>query len=265
MWIDSHCHLNHPKMRDAGSVEEIVSRAKDAGVEGMLTICCEVAGEFEEVLGIAQRFDNVWCTVGTHPHESGKAEEKDISLEKLAGMARSDPKIIGIGETGLDYHYNYSEAADQQNSFRKHIRAALETNLPLIIHARSADEDIIRILKEEGKDADLTGVMHCFSSSPWLAEQALDLGFYISFSGILTFKKSQELRDIAANVPLDKVLLETDAPYLAPEPYRGRVNEPSLVGHTGHCLAEIYRISKESMATHSKNNFFTLFKKAKMS
>ncbi|MGQ0527495.1 MAG: TatD family hydrolase [Alphaproteobacteria bacterium] len=261
MWIDSHCHLNHEKLAALGSVDAIVDNARSAGVDGMLSICCRIESEFPHILSMVKKYEKVWCTIGTHPHEASRPDEKAVSVEKLVSLANSDPKIIGIGESGLDYYYNHSTREDQQASFRKHIRACVETDLPIVVHARDADEDIIRIIREEGRGK-LRGVMHCFSSGTKMAEEALELGFYISFSGILTFKQAQNLRDIAAKVPLDRVLVETDAPYLAPEPHRGKTNQPSFVVHTGRKLAEVYRISEEKMAADSKANFFRLFSRA---
>ncbi|MCB9989112.1 MAG: TatD family hydrolase [Rhodospirillales bacterium] len=262
MYIDSHCHLNFDRMDEIGGLEAVIDRAHKAGIEGMVTICCRVSDEFPEILKIAQEHDNIWCSIGTHPHEAGEEAEKAITLEKLIEIANSNPKIVGIGESGLDYYYDNSPREDQQDSFRKHIRACIETDLPLIVHARDADDDIIRIIREEGTGTKLKGLMHCFSSSRALGEAALDFGFYISFSGIVTFKKAQELKDFARDVPLDRILTETDAPFLAPEPHRGRVNEPALMVHTGRHLAELKNISEESLANHSKQNFFNLFDKA---
>ncbi len=262
MWIDSHCHLNHTNIKGAGAPSDLVSRAKDAGVDGMLTICCRIAEEMDELLSITQDNDNVWCTVGTHPHDASKDGEKALSKADIVKIANSYPKIVGIGESGLDYYYNYSTPEDQAASFRKHIQACIETRLPLVVHARDADEDIIRIIREEGEGTNLKGVMHCFSSGPKLAEDALEFGFYISFSGIVTFKKSTELQDIAKTVPLDRILVETDAPFLAPEPFRGKTNEPAYVQHTGRFVAALKEVSEEVIATHTKQNFFTLFDKA---
>ena len=264
MWIDSHCHLTHEKIAELGTPEELLKNAVEAGVGGMLTISCQIAGDFPDVLETARKFENVWCTIGTHPHDAGQEPEKAITQAKLVEMSVSDPKIVGIGETGLDYYYDNSPREDQQESFRKHIRACIETDLPMIVHARDADEDITRIVREEGDGTNLCGVMHCFSSGPKLAEDMLDFGFYLSFSGIVTFKKASELQEIARNTPLDRILVETDAPYLAPEPLRGKTNQPAYVTHTGAFLAELHQISKEKMANHSKNNFFSLFKKAKL-
>jgi TatD DNase family protein len=262
MFIDSHCHLNHKRLQPLGGADEVVARARAAGVDGMLTICCRIREEFEGILAIARRHDNVWCTVGTHPHDAGKPEEKAISLHDLIALATSDPKVVGIGESGLDYFYKQAEPDDQRANFRKHIQACIATGLPLVVHARDADNEIIQILKEEKQTSDLKGVMHCFSSSPAMGFKALELGFYISFSGIVTFANAQELREFAVSVPLDRILIETDAPYLAPEPYRGKVNEPGLVQHTCARLAELKQISQEKMASHSKENFFRLFDKA---
>lgn len=263
MWIDSHCHLTHEKM--ALSPEQLVNNAKASGVGGMLNISCQINGDFPDVLATAKKFDNVWCSVGTHPHDAGLETEKSVTLEKLVEIANSDSKIIGIGESGLDYYYDRSPRNEQQESFRKHIRACIETGLPLIVHTRDAEEDTIAIMREEAEGKELTGVMHCFSSGPGLAAQALDFGFYISFSGILTFNKADELRAIAKTVPLERLLVETDAPYLAPVPYRGKDNEPTYVVHTGKFLAELKGISENEMARITTENFFRLFKKAKLS
>lgn len=262
MWIDSHCHLNHSKFTDLGPPEQLVKNAHASGVEGMLTICCRISDEFPEVLSTAKKFDKVWCTIGTHPHDAGKSGEMAITQDQLVKMSLSDPKIVGIGETGLDYYYKNSTPEDQAVSFRKHIRACIEADMPMVVHARDADEDIERIIREENPNGKLTGVMHCFSSGRGLAEAALDFGFYISFSGIVTFDKADELRDIAKNVPLDRILVETDAPYLAPGPYRGKVNQPAYVIHTGKVLADLHQIPEAEMARRSKENFFKLFKRA---
>lgn len=262
MYIDSHCHLTHNRLLHLGGPEQVVENARKAGVEGMLNISCQIEGDFPAVLEVARRFDNVWCTVGTHPHDAGLPEEKAITLERLVEIARSDTNIVGIGESGLDYFYKHSPVEDQQESFRKHIRACIETGLPLVVHAREADEDIMRIIREEGAGTDLQGVMHCFSSGRRMGEEAVEFGFYISFSGIVTFGKSDELRAFARDVPLEKILIETDAPFLAPEPFRGKINEPALVVHTAKTLAQVKDISEEKIATYSKNNFFMLFDKA---
>ena len=263
MWIDSHCHLNHPKIAGLGDPARLVENARAQGVEGMLTISCRIADEFPSILAVAKQFDGVWCTIGTHPHDAGKPEEKKITQAELVRQALSDPKIVGIGETGLDYFYKNSTPEDQDISFRKHIRACIESDMPMVVHARDADEDIAHTIIEEGKGTNLSGVMHCFSSGRKLAEDALEFGFYISFSGIVTFKQAHELRDIAKIVPLDRILVETDAPYLAPEPHRGKTNQPAYVPHTGKVLADVHGITVEEIARHTKDNFFRLFKRAK--
>lgn len=263
MWIDSHCHLNHEKIREAGSVDDLVAKAHQAGIGGMVTICCRIADEFPDILKIAQNHENVWCSIGTHPHNAGEEEEQAISQTELIRQAKSDPNIIGIGESGLDYYYDNAPREDQKRSFRKHIRACIETGLPLIVHAREADDDVAAIIREEGANAALKGVMHCFSSGPALAEDMLDFGFYISFSGILTFKNAGQLREIAQKVPPERLLVETDAPYLAPEPHRGKVNAPVYVRETGKILAQLHGKTEEDMAKITTENFFRLFDKAK--
>lgn len=263
MWIDSHCHLNHTKIGEAGSPSDIIKRANDAGVEGMVTICCRIAEEMDELLTIANTHDNVWCSVGTHPHDAGVEAECKITQNDIVALCQKNDKIIGIGESGLDYFYNHSPRLAQEESFRKHIRAAKDTGLPLIIHTRDAEEDTMRILQDEGAcDGKTKVLMHCFSSNKWLAEASIDAGFYLSFSGMMTFKKNTELQDIARSVPLDRILIETDAPYLAPMPHRGKVNEPAFVVHTGQFIADLHNLTEQELAKHSKDNFFTLFDKA---
>lgn len=265
MWIDSHCHLNHDRVEAGDSPATITARAKAAEVDGMVNICCEVVAEFPTILSTAKSLENVWCTVGTHPHDSDVEAEKTVSVEQLVSIAQSDDKIVGIGESGLDYYYNYSPVDIQQAGFRKHIQACIQTGLPLVVHARDADEDIARIIREEGGGkAGLRGVMHCFSSGPSLCEAALEEGFYISFSGIVTFKNSTALQDIARTVPLDRVLVETDAPFLAPVPHRGKTNESAYVHHTGEFLADLYDVPVEEFARITTDNFFRLFNKAKL-
>ena len=265
MWIDSHCHLNHPRIQKTYTPEELVNNALENDVIGMLNISCQVKGDFPQVLETARKFKNVWCTVGTHPHNAGDSEEQKVTQEELVKLAKSDENIVGIGETGLDYYYNNAPKDVQKECFRKHIRTAIETNLPVVIHARDADEDIARILfDEEGAGTKLRGVMHCFSSSPELAYKALDFGFYISFSGIVTFKNAHDLQNLAKEVPLDRMLIETDAPFLAPDPYRGKINQPAYVLHVGAALAEINKVDEERIAKHSKENFFRLFSKASL-
>jgi TatD DNase family protein len=263
MWIDSHCHLNHPKIEEVGTPADIIARAKEAGVEGMLTICCRIREDLNDLLDITKANDNIWCSIGTHPHDSGIEQEKDILADEMIELANNYDKIIGVGEAGLDYYYDNSPREDQQAGFRKHIHVAKETGLPLIIHTRDAEEDTIRILREEGAcDGKTRVLMHCFSSNATLAKQSIDEGFYMSFSGMVTFKKATELQEIAKSVPLDRLLVETDAPYLAPVPYRGKTNEPAFVVHTGRFMADLFNLREQEMAQHTKDNFFRLFDKA---
>lgn len=262
MWIDSHCHLNHERF-DGANPLALADEAVKNGVDLMVTINCRITGEFPQILNIAQNHDRVKCTIGTHPHDAGNDAEQAITLDKLVELATSDPNIVGIGESGLDYYYDYAPRDAQQQSFRKHIRACIETGLPLVVHARDADEDIAAILREEGSGTALKGVMHCFSSGRNLAEAALDMGFYLSFSGIVTFRNATELQDIAKDVPEDKILVETDAPFLAPVPHRGKTNQPGFVQHTGEFLAQLRGISPVEFAGQTTNNFYRLFNKAR--
>lgn len=258
MWTDSHCHLNHARFEGADPAA-LIREAREEGVGGMVTICCRIRDEFPHILDLAGAYENLWCTVGTHPHDSGNEAEQAVSLEELVHLARSGPKVIGIGESGLDYYYDHSPRDAQVSSFRKHIRACIETGLPLVVHARDADNDIAAILKEEGDGTSLKGVMHCFSSSRKLAEDALALGFYISFSGIVTFKNANELQAIARDVPEDRILVETDAPFLAPAPHRGKTNRPAYVRHTGEFLAQLRGVEAVDFARRTTENFHALF------
>lgn len=263
-YIDSHCHLNSRNIEKIGDPDALVARANAAGVAGMVTICCRMSEEPPVLKAIADRNKNVWLTVGTHPHDASNAAEKVFTTDQIVEMARSHPKIVGIGECGLDYFYHHSTPEDQAEGFRRHIRACIETGLPIVVHARDADQDVIRILKEEGAGVkNLTGVMHCFSSSAWMAEEALAFGFYLSFSGIVTFKNADALRDIAKNTPKDKFLIETDAPYLAPEPFRKNTNEPALVVNTATVLGDLHNMTRDEIGTLTANNFFNLFTRAK--
>jgi TatD DNase family protein len=259
MLIDSHCHLDFPDF--APERDAVVQRARDAGVGLMLTICTHIS-RFGQVHDVAMAYDDVYCTLGIHPHQA----DEEFALCSEAELLRlaQRPKVVGIGETGLDYFYDKSPRDIQQESFRRHIRVCLETDLPIIVHTRDADEDTIRILREEGQGR-LRGLLHCFSSSRQLAEQALDIGFYISLSGILTFKKSEELRETAAIVPMDRLLVETDAPYLAPVPMRGKRNEPAFVAHTARHLAMVKGVDGPTMAEASTTNFLRLFNKVPQS
>ncbi len=254
--IDSHCHLDFPDFAD--DLPDIVARAVAAGVTRMVTICTKLKSA-PDIRAIAERFDEVFFAAATHPMSA--ASEPMASVEELLSIA-AHPKMIGIGETGLDYHYTSDSKVEQQQSLAIHIEAARQTGLPLIIHARDADEDMARILESEHRAGAFDCVMHCFSSSRELAEQALDLGFYLSISGIATFKKSQELRDIFAAAPVDRILLETDAPYLAPPPHRGRRNEPAYTALTAAVGAEIYGLDYADFAARTTANFDRLFTKA---
>ncbi len=254
--VDSHCHLDFPSLRE--DMDGVMARAAAAGVGTMVTICTRV-DRFAEILAIAERFDNVFCSVGLHPHDA--AEEPDLSTARLVELAAHD-KVIGIGETGLDFHYDHSPRALQAELFRRHIAAARQTGLPLIVHSRAADDEMIEILRDEAAKGPFPGVLHCFSSGPALARAALALNFYISFSGIITFKKADEVREVAAVTPLDRILVETDAPYLAPVPHRGKDNEPAFVANTAARLAELRGVSDAEMAAMTSANFFRLFAKA---
>jgi TatD DNase family protein len=253
--IDSHCHLDFLELR--GELDAVLARARAAGVGLMVTISTRVR-RFDEVLAIAEAHDEVFCSVGTHPHNA--AEELDVTASDLVKLARH-PKVVAIGEAGLDYHYDNSPRPDQEKSFRTHIAAAREAGLPLVIHAREADADIARILKEESATGAFRFVLHCFTSGPELARRGLALGGYVSFSGIVTFKKSEALRDIAGEVPLDRILVETDAPHLTPEPMRGKTNEPAFVVNTAAELAVVKGVSEAEFACATNDNFFRLFSK----
>lgn len=257
MLVDSHCHLNFPDFKD--DLDGVITRARQAGVSVMQTICTEMA-EFDEVHGIAQRYEGIYCSVGVHPNDSGTQEI--ASAEELIAKT-SSPKVIGIGETGLDYHYEKSDREVQKKSFIEHIKAGRSTGLPLIVHTRDADEDTVNILTEEMGKGAFKGLIHCFTSSAYLAEKCVDLGFYISLSGIISFKSAQAIREALTNVPLDRLMVETDAPYLAPVPHRGKRNEPSFVVHTNKMLADLKGISEKECASITTDNFFRLFDKAK--
>ena len=253
MLIDSHCHLDFPDFE--AELDAVVARARRAGVGRMVTICTRVRA-FERIRAIAHRFDDVYCSVGLHPHDA--AAEPELTAGRLIELA-ADERVVGIGETGLDYFYDNSPRPAQQEKFRAHIAAARETGLPLIVHTRDADEDTAAILAEEMAAGAFTGVLHCFSSGRALAERAVDLGLYISLSGIVTFKKADDLRETAAALPLDRLLVETDAPFLAPVPHRGKRNEPAFVALTAAKLAELKGVAPEALAQATTENFFRLF------
>jgi len=253
MLVDSHCHLDFPDFdseRDA-----VVERAMEAGVGCMVTICTRVR-RFDGIRAIAERYDRVFCSVGTHPHNAD--EELDVTSQDLVALSQH-PRVVAIGEAGLDYYYDNAPREAQATGFRRHIAAARETGLPLVIHARDADEDMAAILTEETGKGAFPFILHCFSSGRALAETGIELGGYVSFSGILTFKNSVELREIAADLPADRLLVETDAPYLAPVPHRGKRNEPAFVTHTAAVLAETRGVSTEDIHRQTSENFFRLF------
>lgn len=255
--VDSHCHLDFPDFD--GELDQVIARAHAAGVRRMVTICTRLANE-PAVRAIADAHPSVFYAAGTHPMRVG--EEPMVTVDQLIALAQH-PKFVGIGETGLDYHYTADTKDVQQHSLRVHITAAQETGLPLIIHARGADDDMAAILTETWRERPYSCVMHCFSSSEDLAKAALDLGFYLSMSGIAAFPRSHELRGIFARAPLDRILLETDSPYLAPPPYRGRRNEPAYTVHTGKVGAELFGISELAFAAQTTANFDRLFTRAR--
>jgi TatD DNase family protein len=253
MLVDSHCHLDFPEF--AAEREAIIARARSVGVETMLTICTRL-DEFDGVRAIAEAHDEIWCSVGVHPHEA--KDHATLAAQDLIALAEH-PKVVGIGETGLDFHYDLSPRDIQERVFHAHIAASRETGLPLIIHAREADDEVAQILGEEKPPP---GVMHCFSSGRALAEAALALGFYISLSGIVTFRNAEELRAIVRDLPLNRLLVETDAPYLAPVPYRGKRNEPAFVAATAAAVAALKGLEPRDLAEITSANFFRLFGKA---
>ncbi len=252
---DTHCHLDFPDF-EADRVD-IIARAKQRGVTRMITISTRVR-RFAQIAAIADSDPDIYCSVGTHPHQA--SEETDVTVEELIALS-THPKCVAIGEAGLDYHYDKAPRDLQNKSLRTHIEASRRTNLPLIIHSRSADEDMANLLEEEMGKGEFTAVMHCFSSSAELAKRSLALGFYLSFSGILTFKASTELRQIAKNTPADRLLVETDAPYLAPMPNRGKRNEPGFVADTAAVLADIKGVSVNEIARITTQNAERLFSK----
>jgi TatD DNase family protein len=256
MLVDSHCHLDFPDF--AERLDSIVAAAREAGVGRMVTISTHVA-RFGTYRALADQGPEIFCSVGTHPHNA--AVEPDIPAADIASLSRH-PRCIAIGEAGLDYFYDKSPRDVQRRVFLSHIAAARETGLPLVIHARDADADMIEILTEEMGRGRFDAVLHCFSSGAELAEVGVKLGLYVSFSGIVSFKKSDELRRVARAVPDDRILVETDAPYLAPEPFRGKTNEPAYVRHTAAALARDRGMSEEAFARTTTANFYRLFSKA---
>jgi TatD DNase family protein len=256
--VDSHCHLDYDGLYE--DLPAVLKRAEDAGVGMVLSISSRISN-FAKILDIAEAHDNVFCTVGTHPHNAH--EELDIPVAEIVRLAQH-PRVVGIGEAGLDYFYDKAPRAAQMQGFKNHISAARETGLPLVIHTREAEDDTARLLEEEMAKGAFKAVLHCFTSQHWLAERAVALGLYVSFSGILTYKSAQNLRDTAKALPEDRILVETDAPYLAPMPFRGKSNEPGLVAHTLNILAETRGVSRDHMAAATSANFFRLFDKVPM-
>lgn len=255
MLVDHHCHLDFPQF--AADLDGLVARAGAAGVGTMVTISTRIR-RFDQVLAVAARFANVYCSVGTHPHNAH--EELDVSVDEIVRLAEH-PKVVAIGEAGLDYHYQHSTPQAQAEGFRNHIAAARRTGLPLEVHTREADADTLTILRDEYAKGAFPAVLHCFTGGRELALRAVDMGLYVSFSGVVSFKKSEDLRNIACAVPLDRLLVETDAPYLAPEPYRGKTNEPAYVVHTAAAVAKARGLSPADLAAATTENFYRLFGK----
>ncbi len=254
--VDSHCHLD---FRDfEGELDDVVGRARDAGVGAMVTICTHLS-RFDRVRAIAERYDNIWCSAGVHPHEAD-GEGEAATVEALMALA-ADPLVVGIGETGLDYYYHKDNPEWQRQRFRAHIQVANQLNKPVIIHTRDAGHDTLEILRQENADL-CSGVIHCFTETQEFANQALEMGFMISFSGIITFRNADRLRKIVKSIPDDKLLIETDSPYLAPIPHRGKQNQPAFVQYVAATLAELRNTSVEHIAEISRNNFYQLFKLA---
>ena len=256
MFVDSHCHLNYK-----GLVEDqdaVLARARAAGVSAMLNISTRHS-EWDAIIATAQKSPSIWATVGIHPHEADAHPDTDTATLVAAA---SHPKVVGIGETGLDYYYDHSDRDRQRHSFRTHITAARETGLPLIVHTRDAEADTAEILREDMGKGAYSGVIHCFTASSEFADIALELGLFISISGIVTFKNAADLRETASRIPADRLLIETDSPFLAPVPHRGKSCEPSFVADTARFLAEIRVVSVEDLAQQTSANFYTLFSKA---
>ncbi len=257
MLVDSHCHLDFPAFAD--DFPAMLERARAAGVRTLQTISTRLA-TVDTILDVASRDPDIWCSVGLHPHEA--ATEEDVSPDRIVALS-DHPDVIGVGETGLDYYYEHSPRERQQESFRNHIEASRRTGLPLIVHARDADEDIVAVLREEYEAGPFPGLIHCFTAGPELARAALDIGFLISISGIVTFKKAENVHAAAREVPLDRLLVETDAPFLAPVPHRGKRCEPAFVARTAAAVAELRQIEQSRLAEATTDNFFRLFSKAR--
>lgn len=256
MLIDSHVNLHGEKF--AEDLDEVLKRAQAADISAMLNICCNIK-DLDAVLDVARKGPHIWASVGTHPHDA--KDNPDITAEQIIALA-NDPKIIGIGETGLDYHYDWSPRADQKANFAAHIEAVQETGLPLIVHTREADEDMMEILQAAYARQPFDAVMHCYTSGQRLADAAKEMGFYFSVSGIMTFKNAHEVRDRIKTMPRDRILIETDCPYLAPVPYRGRRNEPAYAVEVCRALAELFEWSYDETAQKTTDAFYRLFAKA---
>ena len=254
MITDSHCHLDYPKLYD--QLDDIVKRAEYNQVKYLLTICTTLKS-FERIKLIITKYKNIYGTFGIHPHESAKYKQVDSKF--ILNIKNKHNKIIGIGETGLDFYYNYSEKEIQKKSFIEHISAASQLNIPIIVHSRNAEVDTYEILKSESKNSNLKVLIHCFTGSRDFAKKLIDLNFYISVSGVITFKKSNELADTVSSIPMENLLVETDSPYLAPLPYRGKDNEPSYIIHTVEKLSQIKKLPNESIVINTTNNFMKLF------
>ena len=256
MFVDSHCHLNYKGLVEQQA--EILKRARESGVSAMLNISTRER-EWDEVIGLAEQEKDVWASVGIHPHEA----DQHVGMDCAKLVAKSaHPRVIAIGETGLDYYYDKSDRAQQCKGFREHIKASRQTGLPIIIHTRDAEADTAAILIEEMREGAFTGVIHCFTASAEFARIALDLGLYISLSGIVTFKNAKDLQDVAKWLPADRLLVETDAPFLAPIPHRGRTGEPAFVADTARFVAQLRGVAAESLAQQTSDNFYNLFTKA---
>ncbi len=259
MLVDSHVNLHGEKFAD--DLDEVMSRALNAGVTTQLNICCNIK-DFKDVVAVAEAYPNMWASVGTHPHDA--KDNPHIKASDLITLSRH-PKVVGIGETGLDFHYNFSDHEAQYHNFQAHIEASRETQLPLIIHSRNADDDMAEILEREMKIGRFPALLHCYTSGQDLAMRAADLGMYFSLSGILTFKNANDIRDLARMLPEDRLMIETDCPYLAPVPHRGRRNEPAYVALVAQALADVKGWSLDETAARTTGAFFELFKKAKRS
>ena len=256
MFVDSHCHLNYKGLVEQQA--EILARARDNGVSAMLNISTRER-EWDDVIGLAEQESDVWASVGIHPHEA----DQHVGMDCAKLVAKSaHPRVVAIGETGLDYYYDKSDRAQQITGFREHIKASRQTGLPIIIHTRDAEADTAAILTEEMREGAFTGVIHCFTASADFARIALDLGLYISLSGIVTFKNAKDLQDVAKWLPADRLLVETDAPFLAPIPHRGRTGEPAFVADTARFVAQLRDVPHETLAQHTSDNFYDLFTKA---